>query len=86
MHFNAPVFRRRPTSTSCKGMVSIFFCRRMQARQTRDIRIVPMFGNVPVNTYQRIGAVSCARFGCSIVGRRPARQGRQPLLPWLLHR
>jgi hypothetical protein len=37
------------------GMVSIFFCQRMQARQARDIRIVPMFGKVPVNTYQRIG-------------------------------
>ena len=32
-----------------------------------------------------LGVVSCARIGCSIVGRRPARQGRQPLSPWLLH-
>ncbi len=36
-------------------MVSAENCPQIRARQTRDIRIEPMFGNVPINTCQRIG-------------------------------
>jgi hypothetical protein len=49
-HFACLAQLRPPSLYDRKGMVSSFFCPQIRARRTRDIRIEPMFGNVPVNT------------------------------------
>ena len=84
--FVSPAHLRQPGLYDRKGLVSRRRLPKMRARQTRDIRIERMFRNVPINICQRIRWLLCARIRCSIVGRRAARQGRQPLSPWLLHR
>jgi hypothetical protein len=51
----------------------MIFCQRMQARQTRDVRIEPMFENFYVNSNQRTRWLSCA-IQNSILCRRSSRQ------------
>jgi hypothetical protein len=44
-----------PDAALSHGLVSQCKLPKVRARQTRDIRIEQMFGNVPINTCQRIG-------------------------------